>query len=72
MRPEGLISYKEAGELAGCHPLTVRRAVDAGKLVAIPLPSLVKIWLREDEVRKWAESRAPRRQLADRCSDGTS
>ena len=49
------LTVEEAAELARCGPKTVRRAVSAGELPALPAGG--RLLMSQDAVRGWIESR---------------
>ena len=55
--PPGHVDLNEAAKLAGCHRHTVLRAIEAGTLSSVKLPSIYKHWLDERAVREWAANR---------------
>jgi excisionase family DNA binding protein len=53
---DGYLTVNEAAEAARCHHNTIRRAIDAGHLVAFRPAG--RILIREEDLRAWIE-RAP-------------
>ena len=55
--PPGHVDLKDAARIAGCHPVTVRRAIEDGRLTSVRIPTILEHWLDERAVREWAERR---------------